>query len=123
MSAIAMPGVSLPTYPRHFARAQGGLDPNMNIGLIGNSASFQQPLHLNRNWHVGGADKHGLQPIFSWPMGGPSGLPYANLSNQSLTMSKGWRNGDWLCNCGFHNYSSRAQVLLMLSLDFNELTL
>ncbi|KAA8547476.1 hypothetical protein F0562_003660 [Nyssa sinensis] len=21
----------------------------------------------------------------------------------------GWRNGDWICNCGFHNYSSRAQ--------------
>ncbi|XP_006846750.3 uncharacterized protein LOC18436532 [Amborella trichopoda] len=22
---------------------------------------------------------------------------------------KGWRNGDWMCSCGFHNYSSRAQ--------------
>ncbi|KAJ0098037.1 hypothetical protein Patl1_29081 [Pistacia atlantica] len=24
------------------------------------------------------------------------------------SIMKGWRNGDWICNCGFHNYSSCA---------------
>ncbi|MCO5606964.1 hypothetical protein L7F22_061155 [Adiantum nelumboides] len=41
---------------------------------------------------------HHLQP--TW---GLSGTTLANnLANNS------WRPGDWLCNCGFHNYSSRS---------------
>uniref|UniRef100_A0A0D6R614 RanBP2-type domain-containing protein n=1 Tax=Araucaria cunninghamii TaxID=56994 RepID=A0A0D6R614_ARACU len=32
-----------------------------------------------------------------------SGVP-----NVSFVNSKGWRAGDWICVCGYHNYSSRA---------------
>ncbi|PSS21356.1 Zinc finger, RanBP2-type protein [Actinidia chinensis var. chinensis] len=88
MPAIAMPGASLPTHQHHFARAQGVPEQNMNIGLLSNGV---QPV-----------DKYGIQQISAWPLGGnnSSGLP---------SVPKGWRNGDWICNCGFHNYSSRAQ--------------
>jgi hypothetical protein len=111
MPAIAMPGASLPTYSHYFARAQGVPEPNMNIGLMGNGAP-QQTHPLSSNWSVGGSDKYGLQPASAWPLGGNhnSGLPYPDPSNQILTVPKGWRNGDWICTCGFHNYSSRAQV-------------
>lgn len=33
-------------------------------------------------------------------------LPF---SNQASAL-KEWRSGDWICTCGFHNYSSRIQV-------------
>ncbi|RVX16497.1 hypothetical protein CK203_006053 [Vitis vinifera] len=58
-----------------------------------------------------GPDKYGGQPAPTWPLGGnPSpALPFPNHANQLLMVPKGWRNGDWICNCGFHNYSSRAQ--------------
>lgn len=110
MPAIAMPGASLPTYSHYFARAQGVPEPNMNIGLMGNGAP-QQAHPLSTNWSVGGSDKYGLQPASAWPLGGNhnSGLPYPDPANQILTVPKGWRNGDWICTCGFHNYSSRAQ--------------
>lgn len=26
-----------------------------------------------------------------------------------FVLPNGWRAGDWICNCGFHNYSSRAE--------------
>ncbi|KAJ3679822.1 hypothetical protein LUZ60_016100 [Juncus effusus] len=33
-----------------------------------------------------------------------------NMMSQYLgIMPKDWRNGDWICVCGFHNYSSRDQ--------------
>ncbi|XP_010526796.1 PREDICTED: calpain-15 [Tarenaya hassleriana] len=35
-------------------------------------------------------------------------LAYSNTASQAL-VPKGWRNGDWFCRCGFHNYSSRLQ--------------
>ncbi|OVA12646.1 zinc finger protein [Macleaya cordata] len=109
MPAIAMPGASLPTYAHYFARAQGALALKMNMGLTGNSA-LQQSLPLNPNWLLGGADKYGLQTASGWPFGGSSsaGFSYVNNANQ-LMVPKGWRSGDWICNCGFHNYSSRAQ--------------
>lgn len=99
MPAIAMPGASLPTYPHYFARGQGGPDQKMNVGLLGNGA-YQQSLPLSSNWSVGGTDRYGFQP---------SGHPYTNNANQFPMVPKGWRNGDWICNCGFHNYSSRAE--------------
>ncbi|CBI17384.3 hypothetical protein VitviT2T_005659 [Vitis vinifera] len=110
MPAIAMPGASLPTYAHYFARAQGGPEQKMNIGLMSNGA-LQQPLPLSSTWSVGGPDKYGGQPAPTWPLGGnPSpALPFPNHANQLLMVPKGWRNGDWICNCGFHNYSSRAQ--------------
>ncbi|KAK9991126.1 hypothetical protein SO802_026111 [Lithocarpus litseifolius] len=110
MPAIAMPGASLPTYSHYFARAQGGPEQKINIGLIGNGAP-QQALPLSSNWSVGGSDNYGVQPASAWPLGGNhnSLLPYPDPANQLLSVPKGWRNGDWICTCGFHNYSSRAQ--------------
>ncbi|KAF2312387.1 hypothetical protein GH714_034479 [Hevea brasiliensis] len=110
MPAIAMPGASLPTYSHYFARAPGGLEQKMNIGFASNGA-LQQPLPFASTWSAGGPDKYEVQSASTWPLGGNqiSGPPYANPINQPLTVPKGWRNGDWMCNCGFHNYSSRAQ--------------
>lgn len=107
MPAIAMPGATLPTYSHYFARVQGGADQRM--GLTG-SGALQQSLPLASNWPPVGADKYGILPP-AWSLGGNpnTGLPYANPSNQLLSVPKGWRNGDWICSCGFHNYSSRAQ--------------
>ncbi|KAF8392664.1 hypothetical protein HHK36_023013 [Tetracentron sinense] len=115
MPAIAMPGASLQTYAHYFARAQGGPGLKMNIGLTGNAA-HQQSLPLNSNWPLGGADKYGLQSASSWTLGASSGVgfPYVNNASQLLVVPNGWRNGDWICNCGFHNYSSRAQVYLYM---------
>ncbi|XP_058098809.1 uncharacterized protein LOC131243454 isoform X2 [Magnolia sinica] len=110
MPAIAMPGASLPTYAHYFARAHGGPGFKMNFGITGNSA-LQQSLPSNANWLFGGANKYGLPSASVWPLGGNngSGFPYANNASQLLVVPKGWRNGDWMCHCGFHNYSSRAQ--------------
>ncbi|KAH0971122.1 hypothetical protein GBA52_023278 [Prunus armeniaca] len=90
MPAIAMPGASLPTYSHYFARAQGGLDQKMNIGIMGNGAP-QQSLPLN--WSMAGADNHGVQPPSSWSVGGNhnAGLLYSNPTNQLLSVPKGWR--------------------------------
>jgi hypothetical protein len=104
MPATAMPGTSLPGYSHYFGRGQGGLDPKLNFGLMGNGAS-QQPHPLNANW----ADKYGVQPASAMSVGGihNAGLPYANPANE---VPKGFRSGDWICSCGFHNYQSRTQV-------------
>ena len=106
MPAVAIPGASLPTYSHYFARAQGGRDQRM---MMGNGAP---PHSLPLNWSIPGADKFGVQPASTWPVGGNhnAGLPHANSTNQLLSVPKGWRSGDWLCSCGFHNYSSRTQV-------------
>ncbi|CAN8257739.1 unnamed protein product [Cochlearia groenlandica] len=37
-----------------------------------------------------------------------SSLALSNAVNQASAL-KEWRNGDWICKCGFHNYSSRIQ--------------
>lgn len=111
MPAVALPGgASLPTYSHYFARPQGGvLDLKMNVGMMGNGAP-QQPLPLN--WSIPGADKYGVHPASTWSLVGNqnAGLLYANPPNQLLSAPNGWRSGDWLCGCGFHNYSSRTQV-------------
>lgn len=107
MPAIAMTGASFSAYPHYFSRVPGGPEQRMNIGLIGNGGP-PQSLNLNYNWPVTGAQKFGLQSVSLWPPGVnySSGHPYENSSSQN---PNGWRNGDWVCNCGFHNYSSRAQ--------------
>ncbi|KAL5557571.1 hypothetical protein UlMin_039807 [Ulmus minor] len=99
MPAIAMHGASLPTYSHYFSRVQ-----------VGNGAP-QQSVPLSSGWPVVGADKYGIHPPPAWSFGGNPNLemPYANPTNQLHSVPKGWRNGDWLCSCGFHNYSSRAQ--------------
>lgn len=111
MPAIAMTGASFPTYSHYFSRAPGGPEQKMNIGLMGNGAPLQS-LPLNSNWPVAGTDKYGVQSVSIWPPGGnySSELPYDNSTNSNPYVPKGWRNGDWICNCGFHNYSSRSQV-------------
>lgn len=111
MPAIAMTGASFPAYPHYFSRVPGGPEQRMNIGLIGNGGP-PQSLNLNYNWPVTGAQKFGVQPVSLWPPGVnySSGHPFENSSSQNPSTPNGWRNGDWVCNCGFHNYSSRAQV-------------
>lgn len=112
-------------YSHYFSRAPGVPEQKMNIGLLGNGAPSQS-LHLNSNWPVPGADKYGVQPLSIWLPGGNYGTVHhhENSTNQNLSVPKGWRNGDWICNCGFHNYSSRSQVCLefylkmMLSLHY-----
>ena len=108
MPAIAISGGNLPTHANYFARVQGLLGLKMNYGIMGNSA-FQQSLPPNSNWSFGGTEKYGLQ---SWPLAGSSSgaFSYPGNRNQLPEVPKGWRDGDWICNCGFHNYSSRSQV-------------
>lgn len=115
MPAIAMTGASFPTYSHYYSRGPGGPEQKMNIGLLGSGAP-PLSLHLNSNWPILGADKYGVQPISIWLPGGNygSGHPLDNSTNQNLSVPKGWRSGDWICNCGFHNYSSRSQVCLEL---------
>jgi hypothetical protein len=61
---------------------------------------------------------HGVQQNSTWPLGGNqiSGLSYANPPNQPplASIPKGWQNGDWLCNRGFHNYSSRRASIIII---------
>lgn len=108
MPAIAIHGASFPTYSHYFARTQGGLDTKMNLGL--RNGPLQQLHPLSSNWSLGGADKYEIHASPAFPLGGNnSAISYMSSPNQILSVPKGWRNGDWICNCGFHNYSSRAQ--------------
>ncbi|XP_071706716.1 ranBP2-type zinc finger protein At1g67325 isoform X2 [Rutidosis leptorrhynchoides] len=91
MPALAMHGPTLQTHPHYFARVQG--------------LQHQQPIHLSPNWLLGVPDKYGVSAS-TWPMGPTNNVPYVNQVSQ---VPKGWRSGDWICTCGFHNYSSRAQ--------------
>ncbi|KAL6993445.1 hypothetical protein U1Q18_011563 [Sarracenia purpurea var. burkii] len=118
MPVIAIPGASLSTHPHYFPRTQGVPEQNINIGVLGNGA-FQQSQPLSTNWSSGEADRdgvqpadmHGIQQTGTLPLGGKnsSELPYTNLANHLLMVAKRWQNGDWTCDCGFHNYSSHAQ--------------
>lgn len=108
MPAIAIPGASLPTHPNYFARAHGGVEQRLNIGLLGNEA-LQQQHPFSSNWSLGEAGKYESQPADRYRLLQIPGVPYASQTNQLLPLPNGWRNGDWLCSCGFHNYSSRAQ--------------
>ncbi|KAJ8558327.1 hypothetical protein K7X08_005093 [Anisodus acutangulus] len=108
MPAIAIPGASLPTHPNYFARAQGVVKQRLNFRLFGNGA-LQQQLPLSSNWSLGEAGKYESQPADRYRLLQTPGVPYASQMNQLFPVPNGWRNGDWLCSCGFHNYSSRAQ--------------
>ncbi|OMO57059.1 Zinc finger, RanBP2-type [Corchorus capsularis] len=110
MPAIAMPGASFPTYSHYFARPPGAMEQKVNVGLVG-SAPPQQPLPLSSNWSVGRSVNYGLQSPSTWPLAGnqTAGVPYVNPGNRPLSVPHGWQNGDWICNCGYHNYSSRSQ--------------
>ncbi|CAN6463562.1 unnamed protein product [Victoria cruziana] len=107
MPAIALAGASIPTHTHYFARAQGGPGLNMN-----QSDLQQQGISTGTagaGWPYAADNKYGLQTSSSWSFGGSSNSGYVNNSSQLLMVPKGWRCGDWICNCGFHNYSSRAQ--------------
>ncbi|XP_039138364.1 uncharacterized RNA-binding protein C17H9.04c isoform X1 [Dioscorea cayenensis subsp. rotundata] len=110
MPAIAMRGASLPTYAHYFARAHGLSGLGMNFGITG-SYGLQPSLLPNSGLSYGGIDKYGLQSIPRWPTPGghSSGLLHVNNISQPLVVPRDWRSGDWICNCGFHNYSSRTQ--------------
>lgn len=116
MPAVAIPGASVPTHPTYFARARGGMEHMVNVG------SLQPSIPLSSGWSVGGnghygnqsSDPYGLHSATNWPLGSSSipGVLYASQTNQlpPVPNGNGWRNGDWMCTCGFHNYSSRVQV-------------
>jgi hypothetical protein len=97
MPSIALPGASAQTYPPYFARPQGSAQDQINnFGILGS---------LTSNWAAG----YGAQPASSWQLTlNNTGSQFVDQSSQ-LVVPKGWRNGDWICNCGFHNYSSRAE--------------
>ncbi|KAL8476473.1 hypothetical protein ACS0TY_028948 [Phlomoides rotata] len=115
MPAVAIHGASVPTHPTYFARARGGMEQMVNVG------SLQPSMPLSSGWAVGGTgqygnqstDPYGLHSASNWPLGGSSmpGVLYASQTNQlpQFPNGNGWRNGDWMCPCGFHNYSSRVQ--------------
>ncbi|XP_057784166.1 transcription initiation factor TFIID subunit 15b isoform X3 [Salvia miltiorrhiza] len=96
-------------------RARGGMEQMLNVG------SLHPSISLSSGWSVGGtsqygnqpSDPYGLQSASNWPLGGGSisGLSYSSQSNQlsPAPNGNGWRSGDWMCTCGFHNYSSRLQ--------------
>ncbi|TMW85253.1 hypothetical protein EJD97_023436, partial [Solanum chilense] len=54
------------------------------------------------------AGQYQSQPADRYRLLQTPGVPYASQTSQLLPVPNGWRNGDWLCSCGFHNYSSRA---------------
>ncbi|KAL5706530.1 hypothetical protein ACHQM5_024686 [Ranunculus cassubicifolius] len=49
-----------------------------------------------------------LKMNMGMPGANSSGVSYPNNTTQ-LLIPQGWRSGDWICNCGFHNYSSRTE--------------
>lgn len=116
MPAIAIPG-ALPTYSHYFSRSQGGLDQRMALGSVGNVAATPS-FPLGPNWSGGELERYGVHQSSPWPLGGNYGTAPPS-SNQSSTVPKGWRNGDWICSCGFHNYASRAEVWIC-DLRYNE---
>ncbi|KAJ6840418.1 E3 SUMO-protein ligase RanBP2 [Iris pallida] len=105
MPALGMPGAHLPTYANYFVRLQGLLGLKMNYGVMGNS-SLQQSLPLDPNWSFGPSHKYGTRP---WSLAGSSSEFSVPRTSNQLGFPPGWRDGDWMCKCGFHNYSSRAQ--------------
>ncbi|KAF8749627.1 hypothetical protein HU200_012645 [Digitaria exilis] len=105
MPALQMAGMAMPAYAAYIARLQSlaasASAYKMNFGMAANSP-LQQQLLANANWPYGlAAGRYGMQS---------SGWPFGNSNaNQFPGVPKDWRNGDWLCSCGFHNYSSRTQ--------------
>ncbi|KAK8937128.1 hypothetical protein KSP39_PZI012554 [Platanthera zijinensis] len=105
--AIRMDGAPVSSYSHYFSRMQGLLASKMNYGIAGNStfqrwmpgnSAFQQSLPTMSGW-----------PYMILPHNSSGDISYTVSSDQLPGTPKGWRNGDWICNCGFHNYSSRSQ--------------
>ncbi|WOK92887.1 nuclear pore complex protein [Canna indica] len=109
MPAIAMPGPTLPAYAHYFAMLQGLYGSPMNSALNGDPAI--QSLLPSSSWSFGGKSKHGMEMALSYPLSQNIRGDYSFTSNtnQILPAPKGWRNGDWICDCGYHNYSSRSE--------------
>ncbi|CAH9064999.1 unnamed protein product [Cuscuta europaea] len=102
MPAMSIHGSTLTTHPNYFSGVQGGLLQS-SIGFMGNGAVQHAP-PLTSHWSsLAPGDHYGVQSASGWTLAGnnSSGVPY--------TAPNGWRHGDWICKCGFHNYSSRAQ--------------
>ena len=114
MPALQMAGMAMPAYAAYIARLQSFAASasayKMNFGMAANSP-LQQQLLANANWPYGLAGRYGMQSS-GWPFGN-------NNTNQFPGVPKDWRNGDWLCSCGFHNYSSRTQVIICKSDSFD----
>ncbi|KAG0488302.1 hypothetical protein HPP92_006876 [Vanilla planifolia] len=105
--AIAMQGSHMPSYSNYFSRMEGLLDSRMNFEGT-RTSTFQQ-------WMMGNSPfQQSLRPLSAWPSmmfsgGGSGDVTYLGSSNHLLEIPTGWRHGDWICKCGFHNYSSRVQ--------------
>ena len=114
MPALQMAGMAMPAYAAYIARLQSlaasASAYKMNFGMAANSP-LQQQLLANANWPYGLAGRYGMQSS-GWPFGN-------NNTNQFPGVPKDWRNGDWLCSCGFHNFSSRTQVIICKSDSFD----
>ena len=114
MPTLQMAGMAMPAYAAYIARLQSlaasASAYKMNFGMAANSP-LQQQLLANANWPYGLAGRYGMQSS-GWPFGN-------NNTNQFPGVPKDWRNGDWLCSCGFHNYSSRTQVIICKSDSFD----
>lgn len=100
-------GSSLPESGHYFSRVQGLPGLKMNFHIAGNS-TIQESLLPHSDCSFGGPAKYGLQPNPTWPFNGTSSTVYSHSAN-AFVVPEGWRNGDWICKCGFHNYSSRSQ--------------
>ncbi|KAL2906754.1 RNA-binding protein cabeza [Bienertia sinuspersici] len=79
-----MPATSLPGV---LSGGERGFSPS--LGMLGTS-TFQQSHPSTSTWSA--VNVHGAN----------NAVPFSAIS-------EGWRSGDWICNCGFHNYSSRTQ--------------
>ncbi|XP_074591857.1 uncharacterized protein LOC141847691 isoform X2 [Curcuma longa] len=104
MPAIAMPGSTLPAYAHYISMLQG---------LYGSQTAFTsnraiQPLLPSSSWLLGAESKLGMQMAPSFSSIQNARGEYPNTS-QLLPTPKGWCSGDWICDCGFHNYSSRSE--------------
>ncbi|GAB2226271.1 hypothetical protein Drorol1_Dr00022072 [Drosera rotundifolia] len=95
------------------AAAMPGVNPRLPQGVLQQSLidSFRSQFPLNSSWPVSGSDGYGITAAPSWLPGGSNtgDFTYLGTINRASPVPKGWRNGDWLCTCGFHNYSSRTE--------------
>ena len=110
MPALAMPGSSLLTNAHYTGMLQGLYGSQMNSALSGNPAI--QSLLPSSSWSSWENNKFGMQSALNYSFTQNSRGQYLFSGNPSelLPAPKDWRYGDWICNCGFHNYSSRTEV-------------
>ncbi|EPS67234.1 hypothetical protein M569_07541, partial [Genlisea aurea] len=108
MPALAVPGASVHSHPSYFARAHGG-----GMGNLINAGSLLWPLSAFGQYGNLPTDSYGLRQAsnWSWAGNGLSGITYGGETGSlsSASNGNGWRSGDWICACGFHNYTSRVQ--------------